>query len=106
MIFEPKKKQPVGINDKVTEYIKIGIREQPLCKELLYNFAVINDRQRNYGLAQKFLEYAVQVDNTWADSHYGLAVIMLKLGKVDEAQKLVDIAINNYDDVNSIESKD
>jgi hypothetical protein len=46
------------------------------------------------------------VDNTWADSHYGLAVIMLKLGKVDEAQKLVDIAISNYDDVNSIESKD
>lgn len=80
------------------DYIRNGLKELPLCPQLLYNYACANERIGKFQMAVKFFSYAQRVRPRWTDALFGEAVSHFKGQDFKSAKRCIKKAIKSYKD--------
>ena len=91
-----KRMQASGNIEDGMDYIRNGLKELPLCPELLYNYACANESTGNFPTAVKFFAYAHQVRPRWCDALFGEAVSHFKMQDFKSAKRCIKRAIKSY----------
>ena len=78
-----------GDLDAANDYLRNGIRQIPQNHQLLYNYAVVNEKLRNYHISIKFFKFGQQVNPANADNFYGEAISQFKICEFKAARKAI-----------------
>ena len=89
-----QKKILSGDMDAALDYLRNGIRQIPRNHDLLYNYAVVNEKLGNYHIAIKHFKYGQQVNPENADNYYGEAIAQFKICEFKLARKAIKAAVN------------
>lgn len=82
-----------GNIENAMDYLKNGILHLPLNCYLVFNYACLNEKLRNFGKAMKFFELVTELNPSWPDPLLGLGIALFKLGRYSEAKLAIDKAL-------------
>lgn len=82
--------------DSAIDYVTNGLRSNPLNLQLLFNFAVFNEKQGRINIARRFFKYCQDIRPRWCDALFGEAVTYYKDGNYKASKRCVKIAIKNF----------
>jgi tetratricopeptide (TPR) repeat protein len=78
------------------DYLVSGLRVLPLDVCLLYNFAVCNDRLKNYDIAMTFFDFCNEIQPRYSNALFGKAVVYYRMGDYKNAKKYSKKALEHY----------
>lgn len=95
-LAQRKMNEKGGGAEAVIDYLRNGLRQVPLCAEMIYNFAVANERVGNDAVAVQFFRFASMVKLNWTDALFGEAVATFKLRRFKDAARCIEKANRSH----------